>query len=163
MLDLGTARDELLAVVRKKQERFELSSQVSDDYFEPGMMEYLDKYHGEYDYDKETIVIRTEVKGLRYENRSVRLNEVNVGDQLQIVRDEQNTFNANNFKVTNMSGEDMGTLDAELCNALAPLYDSGYARITDANVSYIEKLLERSRYAKQGVLFIEIHIKLIRI
>ena len=56
--------------------------------------------------------------------------------------------------------ESLGNLPAELCNALAPLYDSGCATILTSTVSYIEKLRERSRYAKQGDMFVELHIKM---
>ena len=54
----------------------------------------------------------------------------------------------------------MGTLSAELCNALAPLYDAGYLEFKSVKVSFVERLKERSRYAKQGVLFVAIKIAL---
>ena len=57
-------------------------------------------------------------------------------------------------------GDSLGNLPAELCNTLAPLYDAGYADIQSATVSYLEKIKERSRYAKQGILFVELNIRL---
>ena len=71
-----------------------------------------------------------------------------------------NTFNENNIMILTEQGESLGSLSAELCNVIAPLVDLGYAAIKSAHVSYIERIRDRSRYAKQGVLFIEVHIAL---
>ena len=65
-----------------------------------------------------------------------------------------------NFTIESENGLTLGNLPADLCNTLAPLYDSGYATILTSTVSYIEKLRERSRYAKQAVLFVELCVKL---
>ncbi len=51
-------------------------------------------------------------------------------------------------------------MPAELCNVIAPLYDMGYLTIDNPTVSYLEKLQDRSRYAKQGVLFIRLMLHL---
>jgi hypothetical protein len=161
MTDIIQARDELLQFVEATKEKYELSKTVGPDYYEPGMMENLDQYYGNYDSEAEVITIRTDVKGLRYENRTRRLDKLSVSDEVLIKRDKENTFNANNFNITNAKGESLGTLSAPLCNALAPLYDAGYVAITESKVSYIEKLSERSRYAQQGVLFVELKIKLL--
>ena len=74
--------------------------------------------------------------------------------QVNIVRDPDNRFNSNNFLVTGNGGENLGTLSAQLCNALAPAYDAGAVCITNAEISYLERIRDRSRYAKQGVLFV---------
>lgn len=155
------SKNELIRIANKLNEKFNLSNTIEDDYFEPGMMENLDQYMGQYDVIKNQVTIRTEVKGLRYENRTPRLANMLVGDIVNIVRDSENKFNSNNFNIVNKSNEDMGTLPADICNALAPLYDLGYATILESKVSYIERIFERSRYAKQGVLFLEIKIQLL--
>lgn len=118
-----------------------------EEYFEPGMMENLDQYKGEYDETKNVIIIRVESKGLRYENRTQNLEKVSVNDSVYIKRESANAFNSNNFTIESEMGVTLGNLPADLCNALAPLYDSGYATILKSTVSYIEKLRERSRYA----------------
>ena len=152
----------LFEEIENHSKKHELSKNLPDDWYEPGMMEYLDKYVGEYDYDGEsgTAVIQTEVKGLRYEGRTPRLDKLKIGDEVNIVRDPDNKFNSNNFLVTGPEGENLGTLSAQLCNALAPVYDSGTVRITGAEICYIERIRDRSRYAKQGVLFIKIEFVL---
>ena len=53
-----------------------------------------------------------------------------------------------------------GKLPAELCNVIAPLYDAGYLTIEKSTVSFIEKIGERSRYAMQGILFIEMIMRI---
>lgn len=159
MPDVIAQKEELIAEINKFQEKYELSKTVGEDYYEPGMMEFLDKYLGQYNEATNTAIIRTEIKGLRYENRTLRLDFLNVGDSVSIVREERNTFNSNNFMVQNERSESLGNLPAELCNAIAPLYDMGYVILGKAKVSYIEKIKERSRYAKQGILFIELQLK----
>ena len=57
-------------------------------------------------------------------------------------------------------GYDVGNMPAELCNAIAPLYDAGNLTFERAAVSYVEPISKRSRYARQGVLFVELECTL---
>ena len=159
MTDIVASKKDLLEFVSFLNQKFELSKTVEPDYFEPGMMENLDQYKGEYDECNNMITLRVDAKGLRYDNRTQNLERLFVGEPVDIVRESGNLYNSNNFMIKNKNYS-LGNLPAELCNALAPLYDSGYATVLSAEVSYIEKLRDRSRYAKQGVLFIEMCIKL---
>lgn len=158
-MDVLKAKGNLLEYASGLNHKYELSKTVSDDYYEPGMMENLEQYWGVYDDSAKTLVLRLESKGLRYENRTKNLEKLAVGDEIQIIREETNPYNSNNFMIQNHS-DSLGNLPADLCNVLAPLYDAGYAVIQAATVSYLEKIKERSRYAKQGVLFVELQIKL---
>ena len=97
---------------------------------------------------------------MRYDNRTANLEAMAVGDDVSVVRDASNMFNSNYFSVSSVSGASLGYLPAELCNALGPLYDAGCASIISSVITYIEKIGQRSRYAKQGVLFAELIIKL---
>lgn len=159
MTDIVASKKDLLEFVSFLNQKFELSKTVEPDYFEPGMMENLDQYKGEYDESNNMITLRVDAKGLRYDNRTQNLERLSVGEPVDIVRESGNLYNSNNFMIKNKKYS-LGNLPAELCNALAPLYDSGYATVLSAEVSYIEKLRDRSRYAKQGILFVELHIKL---
>lgn len=159
-IDVLNAKNDLLDYVNQIEYKHQLSKTVGDDYFEPGMMENLEQYKGEYDDYNDVITLKTAVKGLRYDNRTQNLEKVSVGDAVIVIRESENVYNSNNFTVTDKFGKSLGNLPAELCNALAPLYDSGYAEIQKSTASYIEKINERSRYANQGVLFLELVIKL---
>ena len=159
MTDIVASKKDLLEFVSFLNQKFELSKTVEPDYFEPGMMENLDQYKGEYDESNNMITLRVDAKGLRYDNRTQNVERLSVGEPVDIVRESGNLYNSNNFMIKNKNYS-LGNLPAELCNALAPLYDSGYATVLSAEVSYIEKLRDRSRYAKQGILFVELHIKL---
>lgn len=159
MTDIVASKKDLLEFVSFLNHKFELSEVVESDYFEPGMMENLNQYKGEYDESNNMITLRVDAKGLRYDNRTQNLERLSVGEPVDVVRESGNLYNSNNFMIKNKNYS-LGNLPAELCNALAPLYDSGYATVLSAKVSYIEKLRDRSRYAKQGVLFIELCIKL---
>ena len=156
-------KQELLDLVKKHHEKYELSKTTDDFAYDPGKTDNLSHYYGVFDEASSTITISTEVKGLRYEERSKHLDNVNVGDKVIIKRDPNNPFNSNNFEIFTTADESLGTLSADLCNKLAPLYDLGYALIDDACAVYIEKFEDRSRYVKQGLLFVKIRIRLIGI
>ncbi|MBQ8167323.1 MAG: hypothetical protein IJZ96_09860, partial [Lachnospiraceae bacterium] len=84
------------------------------------------------------------------------IEKVNVGDWIKVVRDSANQFNSNNFRLLTEKGYDLGNMPAEICNAIAPLYDSGELIINQSKVSFVEPISKRSRYAKQAILFIEL-------
>ncbi len=158
MNEMIQAKEKLLAAAARLQAKKDLASRVGPDYYEPGNMENLEQYLGEYDAGAETLTLRTEAKGLRYEERTPRLDHLSVGDPVQLVREPDNPFNSNNIMILSEAGESLGNLSAELCNLLAPLLDAGALTITDARVSYLERIRDRSRYARQGVLFVEIRL-----
>lgn len=160
MADILQAKHDLLEFVNGLNHKYELSKTAGEDYYEPGMMENLEQYRGEYVEQVNMIFLRVESKGLRYDNQTQNLERIAVGDEVRIVRDIDNPYNSNNFAIKSNKNEALGNLPAELCNALAPLYDAGYATILTATVSYIERLKDRSRYAKQGVMFVELNIKM---
>ena len=163
MLNVNLAKEDLLRAVARLQEKKDLSALVGPDYYEPGEMENLDQYLGVFDEATNTITLRTDSKGLRYEERTPRLDYLSVGDAVQLVREPSNPFNENNIMILTEQGESLGSLSAELCNVIAPLADLGYAAIKDAHVCYVERIKDRSRYAKQGILFVEFQIVLIGI
>ena len=152
----------LLKEADKLHERFLLSEKVGPDYFEPGMMEYLDKSEGLYDPATGELLLRFESRGTRYEGRSDRIERVRIGDAVRVVGDPGNAFNKNNFLLFTDRGGDVGNMPAELCNAVAPLYDEGDLEFREAKVSYVEPLSSRSRHAKQAVLFVELRCVLDR-
>ena len=83
-----------------------------------------------------------------------------VGDVIRITRDKENAFNHNNFQLLTEKGKDVGNMPAEICNAVAPLYDGGKLVIESAEVSFVDPISARSRHAKQAILFVEMHAKL---
>lgn len=148
--------DNLLGEVDKLKKRNELSNIVGPDYFEPGQMEYLDQSYGNYDESTGSIVIRFESKGTRYNGRTEQIEKVKLGDFIQITRDKENKFNYNNFLLLTKRGRDVGCMPADLCNAIAPLYDKGNLSFIEAKVSFVEPISKRSRHAKQAMLFVEL-------
>jgi hypothetical protein len=60
-------------------------------------------------------------------------------------------------------GESPGNLPADLCNVISPLLDLGFIVFDDVHVSYLERIKDRSRYAQQGVLFVEVTMNLLGI
>ena len=140
--------------------RHELSKNIAPDYFEPGMMEYLDKSYGLFDENTGAFLLRFESKGTRYGDRTEQIETLSVGDPIVVIRDAENEHNSNNFVLTTAGGKDVGNMPAELCNAIAPLYDAGLVEITDSEVSYVEPISKRSRYAKQAILFVKLEGKI---
>lgn len=149
-------KENLLKELEKLHKRKELSKAVGPDYFEPGMMEYLDQSEGLYDTSTGEILVRFEAKGTRYDGRTEQIEKVKVGDPIFIVREKENPFNANNFLLHTRRGQDVGNMPAELCNVMAPLFDSGRLSFVAASVSYVEPISKRSRHAKQAMLFVEL-------
>ena len=145
----------LLKEIEKLHKRYALSKTVTPYYYEPGMMEYLEHSYGSFDEDTGELIMKFEAKGTRYEGRTERIEKVKLGDEVQIVRDSENVFNPNNFAILTPKGISLGHMPAELCNAIAPLYDKELLTFERASVSYVEPISKRSRHAKQAVLFVE--------
>ena len=160
MINMESSKEALLEAVAKLQEKKDLAAAVGPDWYEPGLMQNLDQYLGQFDESSRTVTIRTESKGLRYDERTPRLDYLSVGDAVRLVREPGNPFNANNIRILSENDEDLGNLSAELCNVIAPLWDAGALAICSARVSYLERIRDRSRYARQGVLFVEISMEL---
>ena len=161
-MEMNEFSENLFKELEKLHNRYELSQNVDASYYEPGMMEYLDKSEGIYDELTGKILIRFESKGTRYSGRTERIEKVNVGDIIQVVREKENPFNANNFVLMTERGQDVGNMPAELCNAIAPLYDREELLFDDAKVSYVEPISKRSRHAKQAMLFVELNCHLVK-
>ena len=96
----------------------------------------------------------------QYEYNPGKTESISVGDLLELRRDPSNQYNSNNFELFTCKGKSLGSLPAELCNNLAPLYDEDNAKIIEVKAHYIEQFSDRSRYVKQGVLFVKLIIKL---
>lgn len=152
--------DALHREIEKLQERYELSKTAAPDYYEPGMMEYLEQSRGIYQEATGEILFQFEVKGTRYEGRTELIESIQAGNPVEIVRDPDNPYNSNNFRVMTPKGKDLGNMPADLCNAIAPLYDEKAIAITGAEVSFAEPISKRSRHAKQAVLFVKMTAKL---
>ena len=157
---LQEQKENLLREVEKLHQRYELSKTLEPDYFEPGMMEYLDQSEGLYEECTGQMLLRFEARGTRYEGRTEQIEKVTAGDAIQVIRDRENPFNPNNFAMLTAKGKNVGNMPVELCNAIAPLYDDGNLHFLGASVSYVEPISKRSRHAKQAVLFVELRMKL---
>lgn len=154
-------KENLLTEIEKLHSRKELSRSVEKNYFEPGMMEYLEQSEGIYDCLSGEILIRFESRGTRYKGRTEQIERVKEGDQILIIREKDNQYNANNFVLHTKNGQDVGNMPAELCNVIAPLFDNGKITSVTATASFVEPISKRSRYAKQAVLFVEMKAKLL--
>ena len=152
--------ERLVAELDKLHARYELSKTVGPDWFEPGMMEYLDRSEGVYDRENGKMLLRFESRGTRYDGRTEQIEKVRVGDPIVVTRDRENRYNSNNFILMSEKGCDLGNMPAELCNAIAPLYDRGELVFEGAEVSFVEPISKRNRHAKQAVLFVELRCAL---
>lgn len=151
----------LITEVEKLHNRHELAKTTGPDYFEPGMMEYLEQSDGSYDADTGILSIQFESRGTRYDGRTEQIERVNIGDEVVISREETNPFNHNNFRLLTAKERDIGNMPAELCNVIAPLYDAGSLVIESAQVSFVEPISKRSRHAKQAILFVKMSSKIV--
>ncbi len=161
MENLKELLDNLLLEAEKLHKRHELSQTVGADYYEPGMMEFLDKSDGLYDEASGSLVLRFESMGTRYEGRTELIESVKINDEINVVRDENNRYNPNNFVLLTGNGKNVGNMPAGLCNAIAPLFDNGYIVFDKAFVSYVEPISTRSRHAQKAILFVELDCRII--
>jgi len=150
----------LLTEMAKLHARYELSKDMGPDFFEPGMMEYPEQSDGSWDEVTGELILRFESKGTRYDGRTEQIEKVKAGDVIRITRDPENAYNPNNFLLFTEKGKDVGNMPAELCNAVAPLFDAGNLVIESASASFVDPISKRSRHAKQAILFVEMHAKL---
>ena len=150
----------LLTEAEKLHKRHLLSETVGPDWYEPGMMEYLAESDGSFDLATGILHLRFESRGTRYDGRTEQIESVSVGDPLRIVRDPENPYNSNNFRILTAKGHDVGNMPAELCNVIAPLYDECSLSIDTASVSFVEPISKRSRHAKQAVLFVDMRCRI---
>ena len=141
----------LLLEAEKLHQRLVLSKTVDSGWYEPGQMEFLDQSEGLWDESTGELLLRFESRGTRYDGRTELIERLQVGDPITARRDPENPYNPNNFALMTESGEDVGNMPAELCNAIAPLYDAGFLLFEHAAVSYVEQISRRSRYARQGI------------
>ena len=153
----------LIAEMQKLRDRFELSKTVGPDYFEPGMMEYLDQSFGSVNEATGEMILRFECRGTRYEGRTERIENVHLGDEIRIEREKETPYDPNSFVIMDQKGQSLGNVPAAISSALAPLYDSGNVVFEIAFVSFVEPISKRSRHAKQAILFVELHLKLVGI
>ena len=151
----------LIVEIEKLHHRNTLSKTVTDDYFEPGMMEYLDQSDGFLDEGTGSIIIRFESRGTRYGDRTEQIEKIQVGDPVILIRERDNRYNPNNFMIQTIKGHDIGNMPAELCNVIAPLYDAERFEINSSEVSFVEPISKRSRHAKQAILFVELKGRLL--
>lgn len=160
MSTLIVQKELFLKEIEKLHYKNELSKSVSPDYFEPGMMEYLEQWDGIVDKDKGIVILRFEARGTRYEGRTEQIERVKIQDEVQVIRDEKNPYNSNNFLLLTKKGKNIGNMPAELCNVIAPLYDVGELTFEEAVVSFVEPISKRNRHAKQAILFVELRCRL---
>ncbi len=140
----------------KLHQRLTLSKTVGPDWYEPGMMEFLDQSEGLWEEETGRLLLRFEARGTWYDGRTEAIERVRSGDPIILHRDPENPFNPNNFNLLTGDNKDVGNMPAELCNVIAPFYDAGKLSVERASVSYVEPISARSRYARQGILFVEL-------
>lgn len=112
---------------------------------------------GFFDFKHQDLFVNFEAAGTMYEGRTENIEDVNVGDSLQIIRDPQNEYNSNNFRILTEQGKDVGNMPAFICDAMAPHFDRGRLFFNDVIASYVEPLSKRGKIAKKGVLYVDLH------
>ncbi len=157
----GSAKEGLIKEIQKLHIRHELARTIPADYFEPGMMEFLEQSDGNFDEESGKMIIFFESKGTVYSGRTEQIEKVKLGDKLIVKRDSSNLHNHNNFLLLTEKGHDVGCMPVDLCNVIAPLYDDGKLIFENIEVSYVEPISRRSRHAKKAILFVKLEALLV--
>ena len=124
----------------------------------PGLGKTLRWLDAELDIHAGTGTFTTEVVGTQFEGRNQRIEFLNLGDMVRLVREPENEINDQNISVRNRQGESLGNLSASVCSTLAPLMDAGYADKVTAAVCEVIPLSQRSSRAKKAILKLKVTI-----
>ena len=82
-------KEALLNYTKCIHQKFEHSEVVNPSYYEPGMMENMDQYEGLFDSVTNIVTLRVDSKGLRYENRTSKLDNLSIGDDIAVCFGQQ--------------------------------------------------------------------------
>ena len=99
-----------------------------------------------------------EVSGTQYEGRSDRIEKVQVGDKLELVREPDNAYDKNAISIQNDEGP-LGYLPQYIVESLSPLMDAGMVTCT-ATVSEVVPLSRRSKRARKAILKVRLNYTL---
>ena len=160
MTDFGNMIAALKTEFMRLHERHESARFITPDFYDPGKMEYPEQSDCVISEDN-VVTASFELMGTRYDGRTELIELINAGDELKLIREEDNQFNPNNFTVENADGRNLGNMPAVLCNVLAPLYDAGHIQIEDMHVSFVDPVSARSRYATKGILFASLKFRIL--
>ncbi|MCD8199432.1 MAG: DEAD/DEAH box helicase, partial [Coriobacteriaceae bacterium] len=92
----------------------------------------------------------TKVVGVTFENRQDVIETLEAGEELQLVREPENEFDENAIAVRRRDGTQLGYLNRQLAERLAPVMDAGVAY--DAAISAITGREEDGDLRKPGPL-----------
>ncbi len=101
-----------------------------------------------------------EISGTQFEGRSARIENVQIGDKLELVRESNNAYDKNAVDVRNAAGS-LGHLPAYIVEKLAPLMDAGMVTCT-ATVSNVLPLSKRGSRAKKAILKVRLQCTFIQ-
>ena len=99
-----------------------------------------------------------EVSGTQYEGRSGRIENVQVGDKLELVREPNNAYDKNAISIQNDEGS-LGYLPRYFVKHLAPFLDLG-AVTCNAIVSEVLPCSKQSKGAKKAILKVRLNYTL---
>lgn len=149
---------ELLDLIQRIQSVNMLATQYEPGTFARGIGN--DKAYASFNQTSREVFIKTEVQGTQYEGRSARIENIEEGTLVNIIREPENQYNANNLAVQNLAGESLGNISSDVCDILSPMIDAGYLKIKNVSVSYVEPLSKRSARAKKAILYVAITMEL---
>lgn len=153
------ARKEFIKEMKSKASfgnLFEGDSGLDPSFFASFVVENSHKTNVSYNESNDEFAANIEVQGTQYEGRSQRIERINVGDTIKLVREPNNQYNSNNIAVHNASGESLGNLGADWCDILAPVIDADIIDGLSAEVADVTPLSKRGGRAKKALLFVKI-------
>ena len=96
---------ELLDLIQRIQSVNMLATQYEPGTFARGIGN--DKAYASFNQTSREVFIKTEVQGTQYEGRSARIENIEEGTLVNIIREPENQYNANNLAVQNLAGESL--------------------------------------------------------
>lgn len=119
-----------------------------------------EKIFGEYNQQTMEVIINNKVvRTDLFANSNYLIENINMGDQLIIVREKTNKFDSNALLIKNKDDEPIGYLDYSSAQVLSPLIDKNELEIINIKAKYVEPLSKRSKKSKYGLLYFELKLK----
>ena len=107
----------------------------------------------------ENIDFSFEVVGTQFEGRSQRIENVKVGQGMNIKREPNNEYDSMAISINDLEGNSLGHVPAYIVEFLSPLIDAGEVVISEAKVYEVQPLSKRSARAKKAILEVMLTIR----
>jgi ankyrin repeat protein len=108
--------------------------------------------------DFEGTYFEAELVGTGYEGRASNIENMNVGEQVELKRNPNNPHDSNAIEVLNILDQSLGHIPKDYAAVLAPALDQGLVYIESAEVLSVTPLSQRGQRAKSPLISVAVKL-----